>query len=128
MLSGVITKGGVLAILRITYYMYGVDFLSGTWPQYVLLTLALCTVFVGSMLAYREKLLKRRLAYSTVSQVSYVLFGLFLFTPAGVLGALLQLVFHALAKDVLFLAAGAVIFATNRTRVDQLRASAAACR
>ena len=73
-LSGVITKGGVLAILRITYYMYGVDFLSGTWPQYVLLTLALCTVFVGSMLAYREKLLKRRLAYSTVSQVSYVLF------------------------------------------------------
>ena len=120
-LSGVITKGGVLAILRITYYMYGVDFLSGTWPQYVLLTLALCTVFVGSMLAYREKLLKRRLAYSTVSQVSYVLFGLFLFTPAGVLGALLQLVFHALAKDVLFLAAGAVIFATNRTRVDQLR-------
>ena len=43
------------------------------------------------------------------------------FTPAGVLGALLQLVFHALAKDVLFLAAGAVIFATNRTRVDQLR-------
>jgi multicomponent Na+:H+ antiporter subunit D len=81
----------------------------------VLLTLALCTVFVGSMLAYREKLLKRRLAYSTVSQVSYVLFGLFLFTPAGVLGALLQLVFHALAKDVLFLAAGAVIFATNRT-------------
>ena len=120
-LSGVITKGGVLAILRITYYLYGVDFLSGTWPQYVLLTLALCTVFVGSMLAYREKLLKRRLAYSTVSQVSYVLFGLFLFTPAGVLGALLQLVFHALAKDVLFLAAGAVIFATNRTRVDQLR-------
>ena len=82
-LSGVITKGGVLAILRITYYMYGVDFLSGTWPQYVLLTLALCTVFVGSMLAYREKLLKRRLAYSTVSQVSYVLFGLFLFTPGG---------------------------------------------
>lgn len=120
-LSGLITKGGVLAILRVTYYMFGPDFLRGTWPQYVLLTLALCTVFVGSMLAYREKQLKRRLAFSTVSQVSYVLFGLLLLTPGGVTAALLQLVFHALAKNALFLSAGAVIFSTNYLRVDQLR-------
>ena len=75
-LSGVITKGGIIAVIRVTYYMFGPEFLAGSWPQYVLLTLALVTVFVGSMLAYREKQLKRRLAYSTVSQVSYVLFGL----------------------------------------------------
>lgn len=93
----------------------------GSWPQYVLLTLTLATVFVGSMLAYREKQLKRRLAYSTVSQVSYVLFGLMLLTPDGVQASLLQMVFHALAKDTLFLAAGAIIFSTNCTRVDQLR-------
>ena len=74
-LSGVITKGGVVAVIRVTYYMFGPEFLAGSWPQYVLLTLTLATVFVGSMLAYREKQLKRRLAYSTVSQVSYVLFG-----------------------------------------------------
>ena len=61
-LSGVITKGGVIAVIRVTYYMFGPDFLAGSWPQYVLLTLALATVFVGSMLAYREKQLKRRLA------------------------------------------------------------------
>lgn len=120
-LSGLITKGGVLAVIRVTYYMYSPGFLQGTWPQYVLLTLALCTIFVGSMLAYREKLLKRRLAYSTVSQVSYVLFGLLLLTPAGVQAALCQAVFHAVAKDTLFLAAGAIIFATEYTRVDQLR-------
>ncbi len=66
------------------------------------------------------KALKRRLAYSTVSQVSYVLFGLML-TPDGVQASLLQMVFHALAKDTLFLAAGAIIFSTNCTRVDQLR-------
>ena len=120
-LSGVITKGGVLAVIRVTYYMFGVDFLQGSWPQYVLLTLALATVFVGSMLAYREKLLKRRLAYSTVSQVSYVLFGLLLLTPEGVQASLLQMVFHALAKDALFLGAGAIIFSTNYLRVDQLR-------
>ena len=97
------------------------EFLTGSWPQYVLLTLALATVFLGSMLAYREKVLKRRLAYSTVSQVSYVIFGLMLLTPEGVQAALLQMVFHALAKDTLFLAAGAIIFSTNFTRVDQLR-------
>ena len=120
-LSGVITKGGIIAVIRVTYYMFGPEFLAGSWPQYVLLTLALVTVFVGSMLAYREKQLKRRLAYSTVSQVSYVLFGLMLLTEEGVQASLLQLVFHALAKDTLFLAAGAVIFSTNLTRVDQLR-------
>ena len=60
-LSGVITKGGVVAVIRVTYYMFGPEFLAGSWPQYVLLTLTLATVFVGSMLAYREKQLKRRL-------------------------------------------------------------------
>ena len=120
-LSGVITKGGVLAVIRVTYYMFGPEFLRGSWPQYLLMTLALTTVFVGSMLAYREKQLKRRLAYSTVSQVSYVLFGLLLLTPAGVQAAMTQMVFHAVAKDTLFLAAGAIIFSTNYTRVDQLQ-------
>lgn len=120
-LSGVITKAGVLSIIRVTYYMYGAKFLQGSWPQYVLLTLALATVFVGSMLAYREKQLKRRLAYSTVSQVSYILFGLFLMTPEGTVAALLQLVFHAIAKNALFLGAGAIIYATNHVQVDQLR-------
>ncbi len=120
-LSGVITKGGVLAVIRVTYYMFSPAFLANSWPQYALLTLALVTVFVGSMLAYREKQLKRRLAYSTVSQVSYVLFGLLLLSPGGMLGALTQLVYHALAKNALFLAAGAIIFSTSFLRVDQLR-------
>ena len=119
-LSGVITKGGVLAIIRVTYHMFGVQFLQGSWPQYALLILALATVFVGSMLAYREKRFKKRLAYSTVSQVSYILFGLFLMTPEGVTAGLLQLIFHAIAKNALFLGAGAVIFATGLTEVNQL--------
>lgn len=119
-LSGLITKGGVLAMIRVTYYMFGTDFLQGSWAQYVLILLALCTVFTGSMLALKEKVIKKRLAYSTISQVSYVLFGLLLMTPGGVRGALLQMVFHALAKDALFLAAGSIIIATNFTQVEQL--------
>lgn len=120
-LSGVITKGGVLGIIRVAYYVFGAAFLRGTWVQTVLLALALATVFMGSMLAYKEQLLKRRLAYSTVSQVSYVLFGLFLFCGAGLSGALLQVVFHALAKVCLFLCAGALIHYTHHTRVPEFK-------
>lgn len=119
-LSGIITKAGVLAIVRVTYYIYGADFLRGSWAQYTMLTLTLCTVFAGSMLAYKEKLLKKRLAWSSVSQVSYVLFGLMLLTPAGFLGALLQMVFHAVAKNILFLCAGAVIYKTHKTYAGEL--------
>ena len=70
--------------------MFGVDFLRGTWAQTALLVLSIVTIFMGSMLAYKEKLLKKRLAYSTVSNVSYVVFGLMLMCPAGFMGALLH--------------------------------------
>lgn len=120
-LSGVITKSGVLAIFRVTYYLFGTEYLKGSGVQTVLIILVLATMFAGSMLALREPHLKRRLAYSTISQVSYALFGLMLLTPEGVEGALLQVVFHAFSKSALFLAAGAVIYSTGYTMVDQLR-------
>ena len=117
-LSGLITKGGVLAAIRVTYYLFGPVFLQGSFAQTALLILTLSTVFVGSMLALKEKVLKKRMAYSTVSQVSYVLFGVVLLTPGGLEGAMLQVVFHALAKDLLFLGCGAFIFAVGKTRVE----------
>ncbi len=120
-LSGIITKGGVIAIIRVTYYLFGVNFLRGTWAQTALLVLSIVTIFMGSMLAYKEKLLKRRLAYSTVSNVSYVVFGLMLMCPAGFMGALLQVVFHAVAKNILFLCAGAIIYKTHKTFVYELK-------
>ena len=82
-LSGIIVKSGVLGIIRVVYFIFGASFLQGTWVQKVFLGLALGTVFLGSMLAYLEKGLKKRLAYSTVSQVSYILFGLMLLNPVG---------------------------------------------
>ena len=120
-LSGVITKAGVLGIFRVVYYLIGVDFLRGTWVQTAFMIFALTTVFMGSMMAYKEKVLKKRLAYSTVSQVSYVLFGLSVMNRAAVIGALLHVVFHSIIKDTLFLSAGAIIYKTHRTRVDELR-------
>lgn len=120
-LSGLITKMGVVALLRVVYYLFGWEFLSGSWAQQTVAILALLTILIGSTLALREDTLKKRLAYSTVSQVSYVIFGLMLMNPMALQGALYQAVFHALAKNALFMAAGAIIYQTHLTQVSQLR-------
>ncbi len=120
-LSGVITKAGVLGLIRVVYYLVGPDVLRGTWVQAAWIVLALVTVFMGSMLAYREKVFKKRLAYSTVSQVSYVIFGLALMHPTGFIGAISHVVFHSVIKSCLFLFAGAVIAVTGWKKADQMR-------
>lgn len=120
LLSGIIVKYGVLAVIRTVYYIVGPMFLRGTWVQYAWMTLALLTVFMGSLLAYREPVLKKRLAYSTVSQVSYLLFGLSLLVPDAMTGALLHLAAHAFVKCGLFLTAGVFLYQCGHTRVDQL--------
>lgn len=117
-LSGIIVKGGVLAIIRVVFYLFGAEFLRGTWVQYTVLTLSLTTVLMGSMLAYREDVLKKRLAYSTVSQASYILFGIALLNPAGMTGALLHVICHAFIKCGLFLSVGAIIFKTGITDIN----------
>jgi len=120
-LSGLITKMGIVALLRVVYYLFGWEFLKGTWAQWVVAILALVTILIGSTLALREDTLKKRLAYSTVSQVSYVIFGLMLLNPMALQGALYQAIFHAIAKNALFMAAGAIIYKTHLTQVSQMR-------
>lgn len=119
-LSGVIVKSGVLALIRGVYYIVGPEFIRGTWVQYTWMTLTLLTVFMGSLLAFREKTLKKRLAYSTVSQVSYILFGLSLLAPTALAGALLHTVVHAEVKCGLFLTAGVFLYRFGYTKVEQL--------
>lgn len=119
-LSGIIAKAGVLAIIRVIFYSAGTDFLVGTWVQKAWIALALLTVFMGSMMAYREKVLKKRLAYSSVSQISYALLGLVFMTGDSVLGGLLHILFHATIKVCLFLVAGSFIFQTDAHRVEEL--------
>lgn len=119
-LSGIIVKAGVLGTIRTVYYLFGAEFLRGTWVQKAWLVLILITILLGSMMAYREKVLKKRLAYSTVSQVSYILLGLAMMTPESFTGAMLHTGAHALMKCGLFLIAGAFIFKTGKTRADEL--------
>lgn len=120
-LSAIIVKMGVFGVMRVVYYLFGTDFLRGTWVQYAWITLTLITVFMGSMLAYREKVFKKRLAYSTVSQVSYILFGMALMHPVALTGSLLHILFHAIIKSALFMSAGAIIYKCGVDRVDQMR-------
>lgn len=120
-LSGIIVKSGVLAILRTVYYVVGPEWIRGSWVQYAWMTLALVTVFMGSLLAFREKVFKKRLAYSTVSQISYILFGMSVLTSTALTGALLHTIAHALIKCGLFLTAGVFLYQYGYTRVEQLK-------
>ena len=121
LLSGLIAKAGVLAVIRVVFYTVGSDAIRGSWVQIAWMTLAAITVVMGSMMAYREDVLKKRLAYSTVSNISYIMLGLSTLTAAGELGAILHFIAHALAKNALFLCAGAIIYKTGKTRVSELR-------
>ncbi len=117
-LSGIIVKGGILAVIRTVYYCIGTNVLQGTWVQTVWITLSIVTVIMGSSLAFKEKILKKRLAYSTVSNLSYIMLGLSMFNASAFTGSLLHVIFHAVIKSALFMSAGALIVSTGKTRVD----------
>ena len=119
-LSGVITKMGVLGVIRVLYSIAGVERLRGTWVQMALLGRTTLTILMGSRRALTEKKLKKRLAYSSVSQVSYVLFGLFTMTEIGFVGAVLHVLFHSLMKNTLFMSAGSIIHKTEKTLVTEM--------
>ena len=81
-----VVKAGAFAIMRITYYSFGTDFLRGTWAQTVMMTFAIVTIVFASSRAVKEIHLKRRLAYSTISNLSYIIFGASIMTPSGFCG------------------------------------------
>lgn len=120
-LSGLVTKAGVLGIIRFTFYVYGPEAIRGSWLQTTILILSIFTIFMGSMLAFMTKELKKRLAFSSVSQVSYILFGIALLNREGFIGALSHMTFHAILKNILFLAAGAIICKTGKYYTHEIR-------
>lgn len=115
-----VVKSGAFAIIRIIYYSYGADFLRGSWVQYVVMTLAMVTILYASSMAVKEIHLKRRLAYSTISNLSYVLLGAAMMTPLGMIGALCHLVIHAFMKICGFFCVGAVMHQTGRNYVSEI--------
>lgn len=112
-----VVKAGVFAIIRLTYYSFDMDLIRGTWVQNVLMILAMFTVVYGCSKAVKEAHVKRRLAYSTVSNLSYIIFGVTIMTPMGLVGALCHLVFHAVMKICSFMCAGAFMHQTGKKYV-----------
>ncbi len=115
-----VVKSGVFAIIRLTYYCFGPSVLKGTWAQTLVMGFAVFTILYGVCRAVKESHWKRRLAYSTVANLSYILFGVTLMTQAGMAAGLLHMAFHAEIKILGFFCVGAVMHNTGREYIYQL--------
>lgn len=115
-----VVKAGAFALMRLTYYSFGADFLRGTWAQTAVMVFVIITIVYGCSRALKETHLKRRLAYSTMSNLSYILFGVVLMSPLGLVGALCHMVFHAVMKICSFFCVGAVMHQTKRNFVHEI--------
>lgn len=115
-----VVKAGVFAIMRTTFYLFGTDVVKGTLVQTVVMTIAIITICFGSWSAVKSRHLKRRLAYSTVSQLAYIVFGITLMTTDGFKGSMSHMLFHAFIKIVLFYTAGAILYTNHKEYVDDL--------
>ena len=115
-----VVNAGAFAIIRLTYYSFGTEFLRGTWVQNAGLALAMFTIVYGCSRAVKERHIKRRLAWSTVSNLSYILFGAMIMTPQGLVGALAHFVFHGFMKITSFFCAGAFMHQTGKKYVYEM--------
>ena len=115
-----VVKAGAFAVLRLIYYSFGTDLLKGTYAQYIPLTFAMFTIVFGCSMAVKEQHLKRRLAYSTVSNLSYILFGALIMSDAGMVGAMSHMLFHAVMKITSFFCVGAVMVRSGKAYVYEM--------
>lgn len=116
-----VVKAGAFAILRVTYFSFGTDFLYGTLAQNIMMGFAIVTILFASSRAVKEIHFKRRLAYSTISNLSYIIFSASLMTPFGLKGSLAHMVTHAVMKITLFFCAGAVMHQTGKEYIYELK-------
>ena len=115
-----VVKAGVFSILKIAVYVFGLDMLSVGGLSDVVMWIAAITILAASVKALSLDNFKARLAYSTISQLSYIVLGAMLATGAAALGAGLHILMHAIGKITLFFVAGAVYVVAHKTEVSQL--------
>ncbi|MDZ4313397.1 MAG: monovalent cation/H+ antiporter subunit D family protein [Azonexus sp.] len=113
-----VVKAGVFSVVKVAIYVFGLDQLAGATDW--LVAIAGFTIIAASVVALFADNLKRRLAYSTVSQLSYVILAVAILAPLSLVGATLHIAAHAFGKITLFLAAGAIYTAAHKTEVSQL--------
>jgi multicomponent Na+:H+ antiporter subunit D len=115
-----VVKAGVFSVVKVIVYIFGVERIAGLGSVDWLPFITGFTIIAASVVALRSDNLKRRLAYSTISQLSYVVLAAALLTPLSVIGAALHIVSHAVGKITLFFAAGAIYTAEHKTLVSEL--------
>ena len=115
-----VVKAGVFCILKVTLYVFGLDLVTTSWASGLLLWIAAATIIIASLVALQQNNLKRRLAYSTISQLSYVILGAFLANASSIIGASAHIAMHAFGKITLFFCAGAILVATHKSEVSEM--------
>ncbi|MCF6249531.1 MAG: monovalent cation/H+ antiporter subunit D family protein [Desulfobacula sp.] len=115
-----VVKVGVFSIVRVITGIFGIDFLLSFNLGAVVAAIASFTILVSSCIALTQDELKRRLAYSTIGQLSYIILGVALLSPKGVTGGMLHIAMHAFGKITLFFVAGAIFVATGKKYISQM--------
>ena len=115
-----VVKTGVFSTLRVFLFVFGPVAMRSLGADKLALVVAAVTILGGSLLALGQNNLKARLAFSTVSQLSYIVLGAALLTPSGILGAVAHITNHAVSKITLFLCAGSIYVSTHKTEVSQM--------
>ena len=116
-----VVKAGVFAVLKVIIYIFGADYLRETGATIWLMYVAGGTILLASLVALTKDNLKARLAYSTVSQLSYIVLAGALATSMSLLGGALHIAMHAFGKITLFFCAGAIMVASHKTEISQMR-------
>tara|TARA_Y100001934_G_scaffold280682_2_gene388035 strand:+ start:4012 stop:5484 length:1473 start_codon:yes stop_codon:yes gene_type:complete len=115
-----VVKAGVFTVVKVTVYIFGADLLAGLEARQLILFVASFTIIGASLVAMRQDNLKRRLAYSTVSQLSYVVLGALLITDSSIIGSGIHIAMHAFGKITLFFCAGAILVAAHKTNISEM--------
>lgn len=115
-----VVKAGVFVVIRLVLYVFGVDLLAEIGLGAALAWFASFTIIMASVIALKQDNLKLRLAYSTISQLSYIVLGVALLSPSGVTGSVIHIVIHAFSKITLFFVAGAIYVAAHKTNISEL--------
>jgi multicomponent Na+:H+ antiporter subunit D len=115
-----VVKAGVFVIIRVFINIFGIDFLKNFSYSWVVSAFAAFTIIIASLVALRQDNIKSRLAYSTISQLSYIVLAVSLLSDKAILGAIFHIVAHGFAKITLFFWAGAVYVASHKTKVSEL--------
>ncbi len=115
-----VVKTGVFVVVKVVLHIFGINLLTQLGLGTALAYFASFTIIVASVIALTQDNLKLRLAYSTVSQLSYVILGVALLTPSAITGSIMHITLHAFGKITLFFTAGAIYVATHKTKVSEL--------